>query len=372
MPLADVEYEKFTIQQANFVGPQQPGIVSLSGFEIPSNLPLGGTQRAIVTEFIGPNKREVHLLGSQPRELAWEGHFFYDSALDRAKYLDSFRLNGDLLVITWGDYRFKAIIDQFYYNVLSRFDIEYQIRLQVVEQDFEVYNFTVRESSDTVERGILDIIEKIQDVLSIITRAIAIVDAIRRGDVNSLIGALANIMGILGTVSGSGLINISQDSIFALTPEQISKLILFTNSAAIVARDLAYKLEQFVSGVDTGDVRLDGSGTTNPTAEAIELSSSFLLLSQLISRISTAAPSNAIATVNTNVYRVALEQYGDLGAWESIVETNKLDTVYVSGTKVLQLPPYKGKPPRNVPPNETYDRNLIAITAAETKNGANR
>ena len=363
MPAEERDFEKFTLTPVppeGYTGEPEPSVI-LEGFEIPDSFPLGGDQRAIVTEFIGTNRREIHLLGAQPRQLEWEGKFYYDSALDRAKYIDSFRINGNVLDVLWGDYKFKAVIDKFYYDAASRFEVEYQIRLQIIAQDFDVYSFQVRESLDTVDRGILDIVEKIQDVLSIITRAIAIVDAIRRGDVNSLIGAMANILNILGTVAGGNLITINKDSIFSLTPSEISKIILFANSAAQVAKDLAYRLEQY--SIHDGD----SLATANPTAEAINLSSSFTLLATLVARLLQATPASSTTVVNTNLFALARQHYGDLAAWEVLATENNLNSTLIEGAKTLQLPPFKGKAPRNIPPSEVYDRNLLAITAAESK-----
>lgn len=320
--------------------------VTLSGFEIPDSFPLGGLQRLAVVEYIGFNSREIQRLGAQPRHLEWTGKFYYDSALDRARYLDTFRLGGDILILRWGDYQFRVIIDKFYYNAKNRFNIEYEIGLTIISQDLEVLNFTVRESLDTVDRGILDIIERIQDALSIVTRAVAIVDAIRRGDVNSIIGALSNITSIFGTIAG-------QFSL--LTTAQISQIVAFAQIGAVAAVTLAQNMERYIDGFQDNEIRFGGEGTVNPVAEAVSIGTSFQILAGLVARLTVPAATSSVTITSGNIFRVALEHYGTLDAWQDIAAINDLNSAIIQNNKTIQLPPRRGKAPQKIPSSSVYD-----------------
>ena len=111
----------------------QLGPVTLIGFELPKRIGFGGEQQIIVNKFVGMNKREVHLLGAQPRPIEWEGVFLYFSAVDRAKFFDSLRVKGDPLSFMWGDFNYNVVITKFSYDPVNAYNIPYQIVLEIVQ-----------------------------------------------------------------------------------------------------------------------------------------------------------------------------------------------------------------------------------------------
>src|SRR5437667_2558017 len=156
------------------------GLVTLSGFEVPNALPFGGDQQTVLTKFIGKNKRHVQVLGSQPRDIEWRGVFLYGSAVARARFIDSMRIAGDVILFQWGDFLYNVVIKRFWFDPANLFNIPYEIALEIVE-DLTQAQTIQTPSQDVVDVGLLNIIERIQDAVTALARVLAAVDAIRRG-----------------------------------------------------------------------------------------------------------------------------------------------------------------------------------------------
>ena len=324
--------------QATKVVLTSPGLgeVELFGFEIPESLPLGGVQKLTVTEFLGRNKRAVHALGAQPRPLEWEGKFLTESALPRAMMIDTMRLRGEILDLTWGEFKCKVVISEYLFDIKHAWMIEYSIAMEILQPTEEKDNLTVVESLDNPQLGILGLMEKIQDAFLILQRAVSIGQAIARGDINAIGGALANMVGILGTVG---------NYVPALNFEQFRALATSATAIATTAAALAQKLERIVGPIGLG----------SPIAESLSISSSATVLASLIARYTTPVPVRAVTTISTNVFRAAVEQYGDLDRWSDIADTNNINRVVVTGARNIQLPAYRGRTPRGARNTDVYE-----------------
>lgn len=334
--MADVDATKVILKSPAL------GEVELFGFEIPETLPLGGVQQIAVTEYLGKNKRAVHALGAQPRPLEWSGIFLTDSALARANLIDGMRLRGETLEIIFGEFKAKVIISQFFFDVKHQWRVEYSIILEIVETDLKKDNLQIVESLDHPEDGILALMDKIQDGFLILQRSISVIRAIERGDINAIGGAIANILGIMGTVSNyiPGL-NFSQFKAIAVSAVAI----------ATTASALAAKLERIVGPLGLG----------SPIDEALALSNSASVLAALIGRYNNPVAVRSVGSVSTNVFRVAMEQYGTLDRWEDIAEANNIKRVLTVGPKNIQLPSFKGEVPKGPRNSDVYDINKSNI-----------
>lgn len=330
-----------------FLGP-----VIITGFEIPDSLPLGGEQQMIVTKFIGRNKRQVQVLGSQPRDMGWRGTFLYDSAIARARALDALRINGEPLDLVWGDFHYTVIIDRFHFDPSNIFHIPYEISLQVV-QDLTAPGAINVPSRDTIEQGIIGVIIKIQDATAALARIVAFVNAARQGDVRGLISTASGLVSAIGTVSGF------------VGSQDLTTLRGFANQATVVAQQ-AIGLYDFAKAAWQGGVlsRLDQTGAG--VNEVFALGNAAQLLASLILRFSSPPYQVNVPVVRDNLFSISTRYYGKLDSWDQIADFNNLRDSQLLGPQTVKLPVINGVPPTQAaPPNTVYETTAPLVPAAE-------
>jgi hypothetical protein len=93
------------------------GPVAFQDFEIPSGINFGGRQLLAIHQ-LTDGRRVVDSIGADESEISFSGAFSGTDATLRARTLNSLRVAGDELSLTW---------DVFFYTVvLSRLDADYQ------------------------------------------------------------------------------------------------------------------------------------------------------------------------------------------------------------------------------------------------------
>lgn len=108
------------------------GDVEFEGFEVPAQLKgLGGIQQLAVHNQVGSGK-VVQALGPKPHPVTWTGTFLTESAMRRARMVDYYRIQGDVVEFSWGDYLADVVVKEFTYEPESEFTIPYSITLEVV------------------------------------------------------------------------------------------------------------------------------------------------------------------------------------------------------------------------------------------------
>jgi len=108
------------------------GAVEFEGFEIPAQLKgLGGIQQVAVSNFVGSGK-VVQALGPKPHPVSWSGTFLYETAIQRARQVDYYRIQGDVIEVSWGDYLADVIVREFHYDPEGEFNVPYSITLEVI------------------------------------------------------------------------------------------------------------------------------------------------------------------------------------------------------------------------------------------------
>lgn len=100
--------------------------------EIPEGIPAGGNQMLHVNKFIG-GKRKVVAMGRDDDDITWSGIFFGSEAANRFKALDYLRTVGNLLTLTYLDFRYSVIIKSFTGTINKYYKIPYTITLTIIE-----------------------------------------------------------------------------------------------------------------------------------------------------------------------------------------------------------------------------------------------
>ena len=109
------------------------GPVTLSGFEVPERIPVGGKQRLSVHELPG-GSRVIDVLGASDEDMTWSGVMSGPYAEERVRLLDSLRRGGRSWPLVWSGWRFTVIVKRFRAAVTAPFLAPYQISCSVLAE----------------------------------------------------------------------------------------------------------------------------------------------------------------------------------------------------------------------------------------------
>lgn len=351
------------------------GPVRLVGWEIPESVPLGGVQRVAVNQFMGSNKREVQILGAQPNVIRWSGYFYYESALARARFLDQMRVKGDPIEMTWGEWKYLAVITEFAYRVANIYNIAYDLVLEVIEDRSKP------EEAGTGWKGLLDsIIDGINSVLMFINDIAAVIDEINstiRGYIEKIRRVLKSITGtarrIVNSLTRLGATIIKAPvNVLTGVRQDVSAL---TDMTDTVIRDLqipdpgaTFTSQIFEAPTNPTVASIPVPATGNdPMVQVVAMNNAAKRLGDLLNRLAQPPFVTTLKTINANVFQIASEYYGDVNVWPQIAEANNLREPLIAGARDLQLPPINGILPRSRKATGTvYETDLYPIPTAET------
>jgi hypothetical protein len=206
------------------------GPIAFQDFEIPSAINFGGRQRLAIHQ-LTDGRRIIDTMGPDASEIAFSGVFSGTDATLRARLLDSLRVAGDELPLTW---------DVFFYTVvLSRFDANYKNPVWIP------YRISCTVVLDDAAAGLTSVISLTSSVLSDVGVAANQCTSfdINFTDVqNSLIAPDATTLGSAAYVAAQSSISVTQSAVntqIASAEATLQGIGSSTpNSAASLAADL--------------------------------------------------------------------------------------------------------------------------------------
>jgi hypothetical protein len=107
------------------------GPVAFQGFEIPDHIGFGGEQRLAVHDLPG-GQRVIDTLGAAPADIAWSGVFSGADATQRARTLDTLRVQGAVLTLSWDVFFYSVVIRSFEASYHNAAWVPYQLRVTVL------------------------------------------------------------------------------------------------------------------------------------------------------------------------------------------------------------------------------------------------
>ncbi len=108
------------------------GEVTFSNFEIPERINFGGAQALAVKQLVG-GQRVIDAMGRVDDDISWSGLMFESTASFRAQFLDSMRMSGAPLALTWGIFNYLVVIKEFRANFERSYQIPYSITCTVIQ-----------------------------------------------------------------------------------------------------------------------------------------------------------------------------------------------------------------------------------------------
>jgi hypothetical protein len=127
------------------------GPVAFAGFEIPSSIALGGKQRLAIHKLPG-GIRIIDAMGPDPADLGWSGIFTGPDAAERARILDTMRIAGLEVLLSWDAFLYTVVIESFEADYRSPWWIPYRLSCAVVRDEAAAI-------LDTIVSGVVSIVD---------------------------------------------------------------------------------------------------------------------------------------------------------------------------------------------------------------------
>ncbi len=125
------------------------GPVAFAGFELPSSITLGGSQRLAIHRLPG-GVRIIDALGPDPADIAFSGIFSGPDAADRARLLDAIRVDGLAQPLAWDAFLYTVILARFDADYRSPWWIPFKISCTVVRDEAAAAVSTFLDLSSTI------------------------------------------------------------------------------------------------------------------------------------------------------------------------------------------------------------------------------
>jgi hypothetical protein len=197
-------------------------VITLGNFqfrdlEIPVSINFGGEQKLNIHELVG-GSRVIDVLGGQNDDISWGGLMTGSDALSRALQLDSMRIAGDILQLSWFNLNYSVLIKHFKANTERFYQVNYEITLTVVQ--------------DASQSDFLSIFGINEAVLGDLLVANTLSAAINSSTLSPLMSSLTTAMNAVTTFQGASQSTINS----VLTPLTAVKNNVASSLSAVSAR----------------------------------------------------------------------------------------------------------------------------------------
>ncbi len=346
-----VENHQFII---SVVAGGEGSFVALTGSQLPHEiLPFGGQQRIVKEFYPGNPEPAMQIMGSEEADIQINGRLYDKRFPERknrmesvsyevAKKLDSYRLRGELLELSWGDFRRYGFLKETKFDMKTTKDINYQLIFSILgfskpvhckfteerKVPFEINNQLALEVQDftslegvTLEKGLLDVInDAITTAVDVCNVAIDLV--------NNTLTQLENIERTYNRAIGA--IRNALNSVHrALTR---LRRISFQD-----AQNLTIGLSEFQRPIsqswDTiGKVRIT-------TKQGMRVNNFLLLLLAQIRLIAAQIPrARHLVREGDTLQSLSIKYYGDQTQWNKIKEHNQLIETTLPVGAIIEIP----------------------------------
>jgi hypothetical protein len=303
------------------------------GFEEPYEVVFGKEQAAYKHILIGGG-RIIDLMGAGDPDITWSGYFTGFQAPLRARFLETLCNEGKSLTLRTNAFVKEVVITKFTFGQHEIWPIQYTITVQVIQDKTLPINFQVP--------GDLTI-----TILEYLFQAETIAALINEG---GLTGALG--LAIQAAEAASPFDSAANEAIsLALSSAQnvvsVANTLIGTTETAIFG-----SAPRSGTNLSAGIAPLRPVGLLDPSAlinQAVLLKKldelyqvRNLMNGYVIKNILLVGKSDQARVetfVNPNLYRVAVQFYGNVDYWTVIAKANHLTDTKINGTISLLIPP---------------------------------
>lgn len=307
-------------------------------FECPQVIPGGGIQNVVTHDEIG-GVRIADSMGAFDNDVAWNGTFIGITAEDRVKYLNGLRKAGNKLVLAYSTFQFLVVIKSFTWNFKPNFFIDYQISCTVIEDQTQPINVILPSAFDDT-------------ILVDLAEALALAELIANPSVTSTLALLnAAITNVpdLGAATGTDLA-----AILAAAQAAINAINQVTGAINGSANQLGASTTLTEDYINSKNIARDIEALEvlwTDYANAYELQSTVTRLKRNV-EIAMSPTGVSEQVINTNLFQLAVKEYGDAMLWTAIAQANRLTIKnadefpdpFIDGTQTLVIPPKPATP----------------------------
>lgn len=298
------------------------GGIVLQDLEVPEVIPWGGDQALAVQKQIG-GARTIDAMGRDDIAIEWEGVFLYATAFDRAQALNTLRIAGQQVTLTWGQLNFEVVLRTFVADFRNLYHIPYRIVCEVVQD-----NATPSTPSTTVD---ID-----DQMTSDLTTANGLTTQINDSTLSGLMGTVTSAVKAVSTfANASSQVIASVVQPIAAAQTQVGALL---GQAIATTQNIAT-----VGGVLPNNPISQNVNALAAQAAAFTQAPVLVSLQGVLGRM--AGNAYALGT-NTSTQTVAggdlrilaANQYGDATSWTAIAKANGLTDPQINGLATLLVP----------------------------------
>lgn len=289
-------------------------------FEIPSKISWGGSQRMAVHELVG-GQRVIDTMGRADRALEWSGLFMGLNATERARFLDTLRVQGAAQTLTFGQFKYSVLVKEFHAEYERFYQIPYRIELEVIADLANPVNTVAPPSIDS------DIITD-YNVCGILAAQV---------NDSSLLSLLATVGNAIANISAfayaakSQIASVSQP--LASAQSRILALIGISNGVLAGATTFGAVIPSSPGGAASLIAQTSNMGQLN------SLNQLTMVVGRMAANLGAVSASpNTVTTAGGNLFSIAGQQYGDPTAWTGIAKANNLTDPFIQGSKTLNIP----------------------------------
>lgn len=319
-----------------------------TGAEVPENISIGGQQLLNNQKKLG-GRRTVDSMGPDDAPLQWSGLFLYQSAVSRARYIDSLRRTGVVCTLAWDEFRYKVKISEFVADYIKKFRIPYRIECTVVEDETAILDS-------------LPVTTPAQALANDVTQASSLTFCVGDSTLSSLFTSLQSSLASVTNFAqpiAKGLVDISalgkvpqcageivttaKNTVSAVYgplksfKDQVNSLIAVSENSVAAVKN--------VGGVSTGSPVAKMISDANAQANAAthlpilyELRSTAQRIESNLQNISSPSSKKQVVVGGGDLYKLAMQQYGDAGRWSDIADANGLTDPNLNGINTLIIP----------------------------------
>lgn len=300
------------------------GGVVLDYLEVPPRLSFGGEQVLSVHKYVG-GKRKIDAMGSDPAPIEWAGVFSGELALERALFVDGLRKAGKTLGFTFDLLNYDIVIKSLHFDLEMRNWIPYKIICEVLTDN----TAPIKTEPKPDISGLLNTDSSLAGTLS---------GLIGNAGLDGFVAAVTTASAAVSTVA-----NTAQDAINGvLQPIQNAQ-----NEVSILIGSAQNTIQNIATfgGVLPDSPVSDFANKITSQIDAMTDEQNLYSLDGVLGRMKTNATvsqsaGRKITAMNTTLYRVASDEYGDASAWEVIAKANKLTDPVITSAVTLNIPEY--------------------------------
>lgn len=318
------------------------GPIILSGVEVPPAIPFAGKQNLAVHDLYGGG-RNIQSLGAVDSPISWSAMFVGSLAMKRARYINTFRLSGKPIVLSFSGVMVVCVIEEFQpvYKAINW--VPYSIRLipQTESWNNPVVTHTMTHASFLQKligtannvrawwtATMTTAMNDLQTVMNGVSDLASVPAATIEGLTTTVQAVQSELNGIQASVENT-LLNIT--TLGGMFPN---------NPAASAVSSLSNQLNAITTQYQSENLSGIMSITSSTIANVGTSVDPFLPLitPEIVSTHPQPGPVTELVQAGTPLEEVALHYYGDATEWPAIANANGLTDPIIQQTQRIVIP----------------------------------